>query len=166
MIGEEETENPVFKQCMFWSGATVACPLDCGFYSRYIQESIGHLESHGLIIQDCQSILPFLDEYINAFTTTKDEPALRTSLQSSTLDQSLKAQTTERNAIHKTRACLFCRHSVSDVKILFQHMWTEHSFSIGQIDNLVFVDDLLGELSLVLGKCACIYCECWTIVFC
>ncbi|KAI8925209.1 hypothetical protein BC831DRAFT_401417 [Entophlyctis helioformis] len=88
------------------------------------------------------------------------DDAVRARFRQETLEAVLRAQERERrDEAQLARQCLFCRHVLSNRADLFQHMFEEHSFSIGLPDNLVHVGDFLDTLQRHLTAMECLYCE-------
>lgn len=88
-----------------------------------------------------------------------EDKELRLHLQMTKLQQVLDLQEKERKAADFHRSCLFCRSILDSPKDLFNHMAFNHNFSVGQPDNLVYVDDLLDLLEKRLNDLVCIFCE-------
>jgi hypothetical protein len=68
-------------------------------------------------------------------------------------------QETERNSLTFSRGCLFCRQNFTQHAQLFDHMAFDHNFSVGQPDNLVFVNRFLDLLQEKLDSLVCLFCE-------
>lgn len=88
-----------------------------------------------------------------------EDKELRQHLQIKKLQHVLKVQETEREDPDFHRSCLFCRSMSKSAKDLFNHMAFSHNFSVGQPDNLVFVQELLDLLEKQLNDLVCIFCE-------
>ena len=71
----------------------------------------------------------------------------------------LLVQEAERNSLTFHRGCLFCRQTFSQHAELFDHMAFDHNFSVGQPDNLVFVEKFLELLQAKLEALVCLFCE-------
>ena len=128
------------------------------------------MTSHNIIIHKPETVLPFLDRYLEEKQPLRASSALggegdevdwtlREVLQQERLKQMLQTQAHERAHSHRqSRICLFCPFRCTDKYDLFKHMFQEHSFNIGQLDNLVMVDDFLGQLESTMHSNQCIYC--------
>mmetsp|Transcript_8078 Transcript_8078/g.13948 ORF Transcript_8078/g.13948 Transcript_8078/m.13948 type:complete len:478 (-) Transcript_8078:58-1491(-) len=88
-----------------------------------------------------------------------EDKRLREQLQTELLAEKLELQQRERANVTIARTCLFCRQAPRGRDALFEHMRSEHGFSVGQPDNLVDIDTLLGILRGKLDGLQCIYCE-------
>jgi len=99
------------------------------------------------------------DYFLLSDLCTEDKE-LRMHLQLLKLEHVLAVQEKERNNSEFKRSCFFCRQEFegSHSKLL-DHMTFDHNFSIGQPNNLVYVDTLLDLLEEKLEKLVCIYCE-------
>jgi len=85
---------------------------------------------------------------------------IRKSLLHQKLQSILQIQHQERISDHLLPApCLFCANISSSKYALFEHMFKEHSFNIGLLDNLVEVGEMLDVLRNQLKMLVCIYCE-------
>lgn len=123
---------------------------------------LSHVEElHNLKVQDSAGVIPFLDRYLAALVScpTEEDTARRERLQSHRLQEILALQAVERSTQHhKARHCLFCSVHLPTSQ-LFDHMFQEHGFNIGQLDNLVMVGEFLDTLQAKLDRNKCIYCE-------
>lgn len=91
-----------------------------------------------------------------------EDKELRIHLQLRKLDQVLGVQESERRDPSFSRTCLFCRGTFDGSGAyldLFNHMAFDHNFSVGQPNNLVYINELLDLLEGKLENLACIYCE-------
>ena len=89
-----------------------------------------------------------------------EDRELRMHLQMKKLEEVLDFQETERNNRNFKRTCLFCRTIFEGKHVeLLDHMASDHNFSVGQPNNLVFVDELLNLLEQKLDDKVCIFCE-------
>eukprot|EP00731_Ephydatia_muelleri_P007735 Em0004g73a len=89
-----------------------------------------------------------------------EDKQLRQRLQMRRLEAILRVQERERTATDGRWPCLFCTQVFSGNRALvFQHMLDVHSFSIGQPNNLVFVEEFLEVLRQKLSSLQCFYCE-------
>jgi hypothetical protein len=73
--------------------------------------------------------------------------------------QVLLVQECERKSLTFSRGCLFCRQNFTQHAALFDHMAFDHNFSVGQPDNLVFVERFLDLLQERLEALVCLFCE-------
>lgn len=176
-------EQPVFPGSLFpTSHIVLYCPFpDCNISSGPFcdgQKILGHLfDQHKIRIHNPEPALPFLDAYlreaVGKFDTTNlhsdgfrviggtgDDRELRDRLQRKKLKDILEVQAQERATSYPIgRECLFCSEVCSDKPTLFAHMFQVHSFNIGQLDNLVFVDEFIHRLAAKLATNTCLYCE-------
>lgn len=132
---------------------------------------VQHLEeAHAVGIYKPETVLPFLDRYLSMTCVlapvTLGGPEdradwdLRQRLQEERLHQMLAVQENERATAHRRpRSCLFCQDRLADRYALFKHMYRQHEFNIGQLDNLVMVDEFLSVLEAQLAANTCIYCH-------
>lgn len=150
------------------------CPLEEPFSEP--GRLVNHIsEMHRVRVHNPEAVYPILDRYLAAvadraragdgapcevggdFDTADEE--LRKRLQLDRLKTILDLQQQERQTVYKESAeCLFCRELCSDYRTLFRHMFKQHSFNIGQLDNLVMVKDFLSILRSLLESKLCIYC--------
>jgi hypothetical protein len=90
---------------------------------------------------------------------TIDDAMLRIKVHQSALKELLKSQSKTRELTVQIHACLFCKKKFqSHITYLLQHMFEEHGFTMGLIDNLVMVDVFLNILRTQLNALICIYC--------
>ncbi len=89
-----------------------------------------------------------------------EDKELRMHLQMKKLEHVLEVQERERRDTSFKKSCFFCRtvFEGSHSKLL-DHMAFDHHFSIGQPDNLVYIDELLDILEDKLNGLVCIFCE-------
>ena len=152
------------------------CPVDDCCLSTPFSESetlLKHLSiEHSITIYNSEEVSPFLDQYLKKYTLTtgprvlggSDDPEdaqLRVDLNIKMLNTLLKRQQLERQTVYKQpRKCLFCTEDSLDLPSLFTHMFKEHHFNIGLLDNLIYADTFLNELGDLLHlKKECIYCR-------
>lgn len=171
-----EYEESQFPGEVFPTSYTLLyCPIaDCSSEAPFLHATslVDHLlTSHNISIHKPETILPFLDRYLeekqpleanNTLGGEGDEVdwMLREALQQERLKKMLHTQAHERAHSHRqARICLFCPFRSVDKYDLFKHMFQEHAFNIGQLDNLVMVDDFLGQLESTLQSNRCIYCS-------
>ncbi|XP_052779243.1 zinc finger protein 277-like [Mya arenaria] len=89
-----------------------------------------------------------------------EDKELREFLQKRKLEVVLAAQQRERDNETFCRGCLFCREQFKGNRSdLFNHMAEDHSFNVGQPDNLVFTNEFLDILEEKLNSLQCLYCE-------
>lgn len=90
----------------------------------------------------------------------EEDKQLRIQLQMQRLEYVLDVHERERKDTSFSRQCLFCRTMFEgQYSKLFDHMAFDHNFSVGQPDNLVFVNELLDVLEYKLENLFCIFCE-------
>lgn len=136
-----------------------------------------HMEScHKITIINPEAVMSIFDRYINAVavrikessslasviggSSDSEDQELRQKLQSERLQDILDRQQRERQGFFKSAGgCLFCSEVFTEKYQLFNHMYREHSFNIGQLDNLVMVEDFLQLLKDKIDGGICIYCE-------
>ena len=150
-----------------------SCCLDGPLKS---DEMIEHAkQEHSITIHNPEAVLPILDRYLLSLVErSRDTPNLkevglesdlldhtiRVELQTKRLKDILNHQQLERSGLFKQPGeCLFCREHFVDKYAVFKHMFQVHSFNIGQLDNLVFVDEFLAVLRGILSSNTCIYCN-------
>lgn len=150
------------------------CPLtECNVETPFCHARtlVQHLkEAHAVDIYKPETVISFLDRYLSmksVFTPVtlggpedKADWDLRQRLQEERLQQMLGIQENERATTHRhPRSCLFCKDRLADRYALFKHMYRQHAFNIGQLDNLVMVDEFLSVLEAQLVANTCIYCH-------
>lgn len=152
------------------------CDLDQPF--KDAAKLLVHLEeAHGTRIESVNAVLPFLDRYLEAVAGSgllssnengslvigaadAADTEIRDRLQKQKLAEMLDIQEKERCSLYKrSRQCLFCPDYTSSLKGLFSHMFSEHHFNIGLLDNLVMVEDFLRVLQTQLDQNVCIFCH-------
>lgn len=130
-------------------------------------------ENHNISIFAPNTVYPFIDQYLseklpNNLTSgttlggadDHEDADLRQRLQHGRLTKMLSLQEHERATTHKAACtCLFCPSRQDSRYDLFTHMFQEHRFNIGLLDNLVMVDDFLRVLREKLSNNTCIYCD-------
>lgn len=164
-------EDTAFPGHLFPASFTVLyCPYegDCSHELPFTSAGVllEHLEgAHGMRVENPPAVRPFLDRYLRARLARPDlneqqDLEVREALQQQRLQEILEMQAQERNTVHRQgRHCLFCSIHCPDLPQLFAHMFRTHDFNIGQLDNLVMVDEFLSVLQAKLDKLVCIYCE-------
>lgn len=157
------------------------CPFNCCHLDSPFKEPrelTKHLqESHHTIIFKAENVIPFLDRYLSELSRFKrfennpeidqiigdndiEDKELRERLQQQVLVEILGKQEKERQLVHKKpRQCLFCVEYSATLKDLFSHMYHSHYFNIGLLDNLVMVEEFLGNLESLLQRRICIFCH-------
>ncbi|KAJ3301553.1 hypothetical protein HDV03_000665 [Kappamyces sp. JEL0829] len=141
-----------------------------------MSQAVSHLALHGISVERPGEALPFLDAYLTEKSrqflaggslvwspADPQDALLRTTLQARKLEEILKTQETERQMAKDSRAipmkCLFCKKVPETRSDLFLHLETEHGLFMGQLDNLVFVDEFLNAMNQTLEALLCLYCE-------
>lgn len=134
------------------------CSEDAPFHDP--MRLVEHLEvAHQLTIENPKAVLPFLESYLRELPTDNDA-GLRQRLQQSKLEEMLRIQEHERQSLYPVaRVCLWCPEEYPSLPALFQHMYHDHGFNCGHLDNLVMVGEYLGILETLLSQSICIYCE-------
>ena len=152
------------------------CPFDrCAIEEPFSVSTalLQHLaDAHNAVVSEPETVLPYLDKYLAAVVprhapASSDTPRvyggdqdLRERLQQERLRQILQTQDQERHSSHhQPRDCLFCPQPCVSKPDLFAHMFAAHAFNIGQLDNLVLVDEMLDLLESRLQRYTCVYCE-------
>lgn len=146
------------------------CPFmeDCTSTDQWknANDLIEHMETvHSIIINHPTAVIPFLDRYLKEIigkkiTTLEEDYKIRKDLQMKRLQEILQIQHLERQGIYKEeRKCLFCTSILPTLPSLFEHMFKEHSFNIGHLNNLVMVDEFLSSLEDMMDKKICIFCK-------
>lgn len=149
------------------------CDLESPFYSP--DKFLEHLETfHEIKIYEFSGVEPFLDQYLekykgilkNGFGTVgsqenSEDAKIRQELHMKMLNGLLETQQMERNTIYKkSRMCLFCHVLCPNLPDLFSHMFQDHHFNIGLLDNLIFVETFLNDLEeMTKLKKQCIFCN-------
>lgn len=147
---------------------TLIC--DAPFF--HARDLLDHLSSiHSITLHAPETCLPFLDQYLEELKPslkaglylggTKEDWALRQRLQHNRLCQMLSLQQEERRTTHKLPCtCLFCPEESANKYLLWQHMFINHGFNIGRLDNLVMVDAFLSLLRTKLNnQLSCLWCN-------
>lgn len=146
------------------------CDLEVPFQAS--NELLNHLKNeHKVIIKDPSAVEPFLDQYLEKYKGIKEDTVLgledeedfklRQILHLKMLNGLLEIQQMERTTIYKKgRMCLFCSITSPNLSELFSHMFQEHHFNIGLLDNLIFVETFLNDLEeMTKLKKQCIFCN-------
>lgn len=158
----------------------VYCPVSgCSLETPFslAKELLDHLSSiHSINIHEPASVAPFIDRYLAHYKdvlsqdfvgTLGGDPVkfpedqnIRQELHLKMLEVLLEMQQMERVTVYKKeRSCLFCSTKTT-LPELFAHMFNEHHFNIGLLDNLIFVDTFMNELEEMLAlKKQCLYCK-------
>ncbi len=146
------------------------CEVDVPFSESF--SLLKHMnDAHDISVFDADGVAPFLDQYLKKYPDLKGPRVLggetdeadnqvRQKLHLKFLNSLLERQLRERSTVHKRpRGCLFCLGQASCMSELFDHMYMEHRFNIGLLDNLIYADCFLNELDEMLKlKKQCIYC--------
>uniref|UniRef100_A0A1I8IKQ0 UTP--glucose-1-phosphate uridylyltransferase n=1 Tax=Macrostomum lignano TaxID=282301 RepID=A0A1I8IKQ0_9PLAT len=97
-------------------------------------------------------------EYLFLSYDNPDDAKLRNKLHENRLTRVLELYQKERLSLEKF-PCIFCNDvNLSRTKI-FEHLAEEHSFWLGEPDNMVFVGELLQRLGDMITNQICLYCE-------
>lgn len=149
------------------------CDLESPFYAA--EKLLEHLEKyHEIKIYESSGVEPFLDKYLEKYkgilkngfgvvgaSEDFEDAKIRQELHMKMLNGLLETQQIERSTIYKnSRMCLFCHVLCSNLPELFNHMFQDHNFNIGLLDNLIFVETFLNDLEeLTTLKKQCIFCN-------
>ncbi len=179
----DEAPAGAFVGRLFPASCTILhCPIEeCPGEAPFVggDALLDHLAGeHGFGVADANAIAPLLDRYLAArycslaagrpagtapffsVLSEEDDRSLRARLQQERLAEILAHQEAERASAHRRpRGCLFCEAWCESKAALFRHMFTVHAFNIGQLDNIVMVDEFLDILEGKLAAKQCIYCE-------
>jgi len=180
-MATQDEGSPYQGELFPHSYCVIYCPFDdCDLESPFKKPSdlLKHLEcEHKTHIPNSNALLPFLDDYLDTLkceglfksSSNEDEQVqfwnerdagIRSALQKKKLEEMLQWQAKERAELYsKPRQCLFCLEYSLSHKALFSHMFKEHGFNIGLLDNLVMVEDFLRKLDGILAKKVCIFCH-------
>ncbi|KAH9505106.1 hypothetical protein Btru_059561 [Bulinus truncatus] len=89
-----------------------------------------------------------------------EDKMLRENLQRKKLEAVLVQQQKEREETKFCRQCLFCKQTYCGNRaVLFDHLLRDHTFHMGQPDNLVFTDELFDLIQNKLDNQLCLFCE-------
>ncbi|XP_012942323.1 zinc finger protein 277 [Aplysia californica] len=89
-----------------------------------------------------------------------EDKKIRESLQRKKLEAVLAQQQKEREETKFCRQCLFCKQTFCGNRaVLFDHLLRDHSFHMGQADNLVFTNELFDLIQFKLDSQLCLFCE-------
>ena len=147
------------------------CDLETPFKDS--NELLKHLQAdHKIKIHEPAAVEPFLVQYLERYkgiinegtvlgSEDEEDFKFRQSLHLKMLNGLLETQQIERNTIYKrSRMCLFCSILCENLPDLFSHMFQEHHFNIGLLDNLIFVATFLNDLEeMTKLKKQCIFCK-------
>ncbi|XP_070558091.1 zinc finger protein 277-like isoform X2 [Ptychodera flava] len=100
------------------------------------------------------------EKYFLLSDNLPEDKQIREFLQRKRLDKVLECQQNERTDSSFSRQCLFCRQQFKGNRAdVLNHMAHDHSFSVGQPDNLVYTSEFLDILEEKLKSLQCLYCE-------
>jgi len=89
-----------------------------------------------------------------------EDHELRNKLTTEKLTNVLGIHLKERSDKSFKRKCLFCKECFTGNRSsLFRHMAVEHSFNLGNADNIVNANELLDVLQKLLDNFQCLFCE-------
>jgi hypothetical protein len=157
-----------FLKC---SWTVLYCPIEecsCDAPFSTAEGLLKHLkDEHGLVISRPEEVVPFLDRYLKAvipdslYRSPTRDTEIRHALHVSLLKTLLDTQQNERLTLYRRpRSCLFCVLELPGLRGLFEHMYQEHGFNIGLLDNIIGVEAFLNELeALVKLRKQCLYCK-------
>ena len=154
--------------CPFGEAKDDACDFDEPTDNPFTM--LKHLkEAHGVTINEPEACFPFFDRYLRtlperAQMSTEDfsrlDAGIRIRLQTDRLIEILDLQERERTTLyHRPYSCLFCEFVGEELPVTFQHMFLQHKFNIGQLENLVMVPTFLSILQRKINQGLCIFCE-------
>lgn len=138
------------------------CPI-CQAPDSDMASSVSHLAvAHNLNIHRPLELLPYYEIFLQHLDETRESDyngdGLREKCRLLKIDQLIQEQQVTRMAT-VSRKCLFCKLVPPSRSQLFKHMQQDHSLIVGELDNLVYVDELLSLLDSKLQKFFCLYCE-------
>ncbi|CAG5124597.1 unnamed protein product, partial [Candidula unifasciata] len=100
------------------------------------------------------------EEFFLLCDALPEDKALREDLQRKKLESVLAQQQKEREETKFCRQCLFCTQTFCGNRaVLLDHLVRDHSFHVGQPDNLVFTDELFDLIQSKLDSLLCLFCE-------
>ncbi|CAG5136307.1 unnamed protein product, partial [Candidula unifasciata] len=89
-----------------------------------------------------------------------EDKSIREHLQKKKLESVLAQQQKEREETKFCRQCLFCKQTFCGNRaVLFDHLLRDHTFHVGQPDNLVYTDELFDLIQSKLDNQLCLFCE-------
>ncbi|BFZ10310.1 hypothetical protein BsWGS_13349 [Bradybaena similaris] len=89
-----------------------------------------------------------------------EDKSIREHLQRKKLESILAQQQNEREETQFCRQCLFCKQTFCGNRaVLFDHLLRDHTFHVGQPDNLVYTDELFDLIQSKLENQLCLFCE-------
>ncbi|XP_055882944.1 zinc finger protein 277-like [Biomphalaria glabrata] len=100
------------------------------------------------------------EEFFLLCDALPEDKDLREHLQRKKLEAVLVQQQREREETKFCRQCLFCKQTYCGNRaVLFDHLLRDHTFHMGQPDNLVFTDELFDLIQSKLDNQLCLFCE-------
>ncbi|CAL1530995.1 unnamed protein product [Lymnaea stagnalis] len=100
------------------------------------------------------------EEFFLLCDALPEDKDLREHLQRKKLEIILAQQQKEREETKFCRQCLFCKQTFCGNRaVLFDHLLRDHTFHMGQPDNLVFTDELFDLIQSKLDNQLCLFCE-------
>eukprot|EP00116_Pleurobrachia_bachei_P005781 sb/3466043/ len=92
--------------------------------------------------------------------TTNEDISLRHRLFAETQRKVLNQQQVERNRDDFKIKCLFCPETISGTRFtLSEHLYDQHSFTLGHPDNLVYTEEFIERLRAKMTRAECLYCD-------
>lgn len=89
-----------------------------------------------------------------------EDEKLRKELNTEKLCKILDEQQSERADMKFSRSCLFCKVMFHGNRAeLFKHMAVEHTFNVGNADNIVHAGEFIDQLRSKLDNFVCLFCE-------
>ncbi|XP_022906495.2 zinc finger protein 277 [Onthophagus taurus] len=115
------------------------------------------------VLKPFESLVPSLkmedtdEKYYLLSTLIKEDKELRHKLR---LSYVLSIQERERTDVSFKRNCMFCKLELEGLRSDYlKHLSMKHNLTLGNPQNLVFVDELLDLIEKKLNEFICIYCE-------
>lgn len=100
------------------------------------------------------------DYYLLSPDALPEDKELREKLSLDRISQVLRDQHNERTSTAFRHRCLFCKTVYEGNRSdLLNHLATDHNFSVGHPDNLVYVEEMLDLIDSKLEKKLCLFCE-------
>jgi hypothetical protein len=166
----------ISAEATFWGNTLFQCPFGCEMKpTKNIIISLNHFKDfHSIEIHNPKQTIPFLQEYFDeiyrqlsngdldtktlGLESNQNDFEIRTKLLEKSLENALSSQQATRSQ-NTVKNCLFCREKTDSLPALFSHFFTVHGLTIGQLDNLVYVEEFLELLAKKLSQFTCLFCE-------
>ncbi|XP_065668162.1 zinc finger protein 277 isoform X2 [Hydra vulgaris] len=89
-----------------------------------------------------------------------EDEAIRDELTLEKLENVLEEQQLERNDSSFSKTCLFCKETFQGNRAkIFKHMAKEHSFNVGNSDNIVHASEFIDLIKSKLDSFTCLCCS-------